>query len=83
VQTRRFLPPNARGTRNVEYIYARLEQYNGISQRLASNRLHSIKAAAELGPADDVLFDLCGGVYDLVTREWRGSLTDGGAQPDE
>jgi hypothetical protein len=72
--------------RNVEYIYARLEQYNGISQRLAGNRLHSIKAAkagAELGPADDVLFDLCGGVYDLVTREWLGSLTDGGAQPDE
>jgi len=36
-----------------------------------------IKAdAAGRGPADNVLFDLTGGVYDPKTLEWIGSLTE-------
>jgi hypothetical protein len=32
------------------------------------------------GPADNVLFDLSGGVYDPETLESLGSLTEGGAE---
>jgi hypothetical protein len=32
------------------------------------------------GPADNVIFDMTGNVYDPVTKEWLGSLTQGGAK---
>ena len=53
----------------------------GRDPALASERLHQIKAAAGRGAADNVLFDLSGGVYDPVTGTWLGSLTEGGAKP--
>lgn len=73
------LPSNARSTTNVSEIFRRLERYNGIDPRLASERLHQIKAVTGRGPDDNVLFDLSGGVYDPINRTWLGSLTEGGA----
>jgi RHS repeat-associated protein len=68
-------------TGNFDEVARRLERYHGIDRALASERLHEIKAATGRGPADNVLFDLTGNVYDPVTRESLGSLTAGGAQP--
>ncbi|MBO0805091.1 MAG: hypothetical protein J2P25_18700 [Nocardiopsaceae bacterium] len=72
------LPPSARTTSNVKYMFQRLQQYNGISPETASARLHAIKAAFGLGGADNVTFDLSGGVYS-PSGEYLGSLTQGGA----
>jgi hypothetical protein len=76
----RPLPAKVKGITNVEEVYQRLEKYNGISRQVASERLHAIKKAAGRGPDDNVLFDKSGGVYDPRTREWLGSLTEGGAK---
>jgi hypothetical protein len=48
--------------------------------RPGQTRLHEIKAATGRGPADDVVFDLTGNVYDPGTGELLGSLTAGGAK---
>ena len=74
------LPENARRTTNPNEIFSRLEKFNGIDPKLASKRLHEIKAATGRGGADNVLFDLSGGVYDPKTLNWLGSLTEGGAK---
>jgi len=74
------LPSNARVLENPQEVYRRLEQYHGIDPKVASERLHQIKANAVRGADDNVLFDMTGNVYDPVTREWLGSLTEGGAK---
>jgi RHS repeat-associated protein len=74
------LPRNARSTMNATEVFRRLQQYHGIDQVTASQRLHDIKAASGRGPADNVLFDLTGGVYDPVTRRLLGHLTQGGGR---
>jgi hypothetical protein len=74
----RRLPPVAESART---IYKRLERYHGIRPELAGERLHEIKAKSGYGAADNVIFDLSGGVYDPNTLEWIGSLTEGGASP--
>jgi RHS repeat-associated protein len=71
-------PFAGRTSSNFDWIASRLEQYHGIGRSLASDRLHAIKEAAGLGPADNVLFDRTGNVYDSVTGEWLGSLSEGG-----
>jgi RHS repeat-associated protein len=73
------LPAAARSTTNVAEVFRRLQQFNGIDPTLASERLHQIKAAAGLGAAENVLFDLSGGVYHPVTRALLGNMTTGGA----
>jgi hypothetical protein len=60
-------------------VFRRVANFHGIDSVRASQRLHEIKKAAGRGPADDVLFDLTGNVYDPDTRQWLGSLTQGGA----
>jgi len=74
------LPTSARTTTEAAEIFRRLERFHGISEKLASQRLHAIKEAAGRGPSDNVLFDLTGNVYNPATREWLGSLTQGGAK---
>lgn len=74
------LPYSARSTNSFDEISKRLSGNHGIDRPLASERLHDIKQASGLGGADNVLFDLTGGVYDPVTRELLGSLTQGGAK---
>jgi hypothetical protein len=74
----RILPDNARPLRNVAEVFRRLVQYNKVSPDLASARLHAIKQAAGRGGAHNVIFDRSGGVYNPQTREFLGSLTEGG-----
>ena len=74
------LPKNARILTNETDVFKHLQKYNGIDPKLASERLHAIKKAANRGPADNVLFDMTGNVYDPVTKEWLGSMTYGGAK---
>lgn len=79
---RNVLPDNARTYTNSKAAFEHLEKFNGISPKLASERLHHIKSAAQTsrGGADNVLFDRSGGVWDPKTREFLGSLTEGGAK---
>ncbi|HXG10510.1 MAG TPA: hypothetical protein VNK04_12180 [Gemmataceae bacterium] len=55
-----------------------MKLYHGIEPHVARNRLHELKQREGRGPADDLLFDLTGNVYDPETREWLGCLTEGG-----
>lgn len=73
------LPSNARTTTNAENVFSRLGENHGINRDLASNRLHEIKHATGRGGADNVIFDLSGGVYDEAGY-FLGSLTEGGAK---
>jgi RHS repeat-associated protein len=79
---RNTLPANARTFSNEKAAFQHLDKFNGISPNLASERLHQIKQAAQTsrGGADNVLFDRSGGVWDPKTREFLGSLTEGGAK---
>jgi hypothetical protein len=74
------LPNNARTTTNPDEVFKHLQTECGIDPKIASERLHQIKSATGKGPADNVLFDWSGGVWDPVTRRWLGSLTAGGAK---
>ena len=74
------LAKNARILTESSDVFKHLEKYNGIDPRLASDRLHEIKKASGRGGADNVIFDMTGNVYDPITKEWLGSLTQGGAQ---
>jgi len=74
------LPKRAWSTKDKKQGFAHLKNKHGINPHLASDRLHAIKKASGRGPADNVLFDRTGGVYDPVTRGWLGSLTQGGGR---
>jgi RHS repeat-associated protein len=76
----RLLPQNARIFQNIRDAFSHLQRYHGIDPVTASERLHAIKAAWGLGPAENVLVDRTGGVWHSVTREFLGSLTEGGAK---
>ena len=71
------LPANARTTIDPQEVYRRLEKFHGIDPAKAGDRLHDIKKSAGLGPADNVVFDWTGNVYDKGGN-WLGSLTAGG-----
>ncbi len=75
-----LLPSTARTFTNAEAAFSHLEDFHGIDPILASERLHGIKAAWGLGPAENVLFDRTGGVWDAATGRYLGSLTQGGAK---
>jgi RHS repeat-associated protein len=68
------LPANARTTTNANEVFRRLDMFHGVPQDVASTRLHEIKHNVGRGGADNVLFDLTGGVWDSNTREFLGSL---------
>ena len=73
-----YLPARARTYGDFDEAAAHLERFHGIDPRVASARLHAIKDEFGLSGADHVLIDRTGNVYDPVTREWLGSLTQGG-----
>jgi len=70
--------PEHVATHPVEFVYARLEKYHGIAKRVASNRLHRIKAEHFLPPDFELLFHRTGNVYRADDRTLIGSLTAGG-----
>jgi hypothetical protein len=65
---------------NIDVLFAHLEEFHGISRELASKRLHRIKDEHGFPPDRDLLFDYSGGVFDPVSKEWLGSLTQGGKE---
>jgi len=72
------LPANARiltGPDAPSRLYPHLERFHGIPPHVARERLHAIKDAAHRGPADNIILDWTGNVFDPVTRQWLGSLT--------
>ena len=71
-----FCPLGARFTNNWETITWRLKTYHGIDPETASARLHKIKEGIQGN--HDVTFDLTGNVYDAVSGDLLGSLTQGG-----
>jgi hypothetical protein len=74
------LPEHAKVFTVAAALYDHLAENHGISPALASERLHYIKNRLGYGAADNVLFDHTGNLYDPVTRQWLGSLTEGGAK---
>jgi hypothetical protein len=74
------LPENARLTQSVNDVFSRLERFHAVDPRLASERLHDIKAATGRGAADNVVFDMTGNVFSPETGELLGSLTEGGSK---
>jgi hypothetical protein len=70
----------ARTTRDVDLVFRHLEKYHGIDPRLASERLHQIKARNGLPGNADLIFDMTGNVYSPNTLESLGSLTEEGAK---
>ncbi|NJN61637.1 MAG: hypothetical protein HC795_09040 [Coleofasciculaceae cyanobacterium RL_1_1] len=69
-----------RVTTEFETIANHLRKYCGIGRMLSSKRLHQIKLNHGLGGADNVVFDFSGGIYNRDSREFLGSLTEGGAR---
>jgi RHS repeat-associated protein len=63
--------------RPIEDVFRNLEEYHGISENLASLRLHQIKEASGFG-GKNVVVDMTGNVYNPFTGELIGSLTQGG-----
>jgi hypothetical protein len=56
--------------------FRHLKKNHGIEEIVASNRLHRLKESAFLGPADDVVIGRTGDVYNAMTGDRIGSLTD-------
>ena len=68
-----------RTTTKFEIVSAHLQEFHGISEALASKRLHKLKELYDLRGAD-VIFDFTGGVYAPDSLESMGTLTAGGAK---
>jgi len=69
-----MLPTNAR-TADIQEVYRRLQQYQGSSSVVASQRLHEGKQALGIPANANLLFDMTGNVYDPATSELLFSLT--------
>ncbi len=63
------------GKAGFEQVAAHLAKYSGISRARCRERIHQIKAAWGLGPADDCYFGLSGDVYHPYTGEFMNTLT--------
>jgi hypothetical protein len=55
-------------------VFRHLADHHGVDLFAASERLHRIKQAQGLGPADDVYLGLTGDVYDPKSGEFIGNL---------
>jgi hypothetical protein len=65
-----------RGPDAPQKAFRHLERFCGLEPKVASNRLHKIKARAQLSATDDVIIGRTGDVYNATTGEHLGSLTD-------
>jgi hypothetical protein len=72
------LPEHAKRFASAPALYQHLRDYHGISEVTASERLHKLKQQCGYGAADNPIFDRTGNLYDPITLEWVGSLTEGG-----
>ncbi len=74
------LPNDAKLSRDKDDIFKNLDQNHGISNDIASERLHKLKEANGLRGDEDVIIDRTGNVFNSHTGEKMGSLTEGGAK---
>jgi hypothetical protein len=74
----RPLPAHATVLTDTNEVFKRLKRNHGIDPATASERLHALKKKSGRGADDNVIFGVTGCVYDSDTREWLGSLTEGG-----
>jgi hypothetical protein len=65
-----------RGPTASQQAFQHLRRFHGLDPAVASNRLHRIKQRAGLTAADEVVIGRTGDVYNAVTGEHLGSLTD-------
>jgi hypothetical protein len=65
-----------RGSDAPDRAYAHLRDYHGVPPGTASDRLHRIKQRSGLSPIASVAIGRTGDVYDEMTGEHLGSLTD-------
>lgn len=65
-----------RGPKAPQRVYKHLARYHGLNPKVASNRLHKLKAQGRLAPNDDVVIGRTGDVYNAYTGERLGTLTD-------
>jgi hypothetical protein len=65
-----------RGSDAPSRAYEHLRAYHGVSPGIASDRLHRIKQRSGLRPITSVVIGRTGDVYDEMTGEHLGSLTD-------
>ncbi len=66
-----------RGPNAARDAFQHLEKFHATDPHVASERLHAIKEAAGLGPADNAIIGRTGDVYNPYTGEKIGSLTQG------
>jgi hypothetical protein len=73
----RRIPGNPfRGANAPQRAFDHLEKYSGLDPNVASARLHRLKRAGNLGGDDDVVIGRTGDVYNALTGEHLGTLTD-------
>jgi hypothetical protein len=72
------LPEKAQQFSTTDALFRHLEEYHGITERMASERLHKLKRECGYRPDSVLIFDHTGNIYDPSSREWIGSLTQGG-----
>jgi hypothetical protein len=75
--------PDHVATYPIDYIYDHLQRNHGIEPPVASNRLHRIKDQNGFPANFELLFHVTGNVYRKDTREYVGSLTQGGKTAGE
>lgn len=65
-----------RGADAPERAYAHLQRFHGVERLMATQRLHRIKQRSGLGATDNVVIGRTGDVYDEISGERLGSLTE-------
>jgi hypothetical protein len=65
-----------RGNDAPQRAYQHLAKFHGIEPQVARNRLEKLKKQGGLAPPDDVIIGRTGDVYNAITGERLGSLTD-------
>ncbi len=69
------LPADAFTHGDADLAFKRLERFQKVDPNVASDRLHTINDANNLGGADNVIFDATSGVFHPETGEYPGTLT--------
>lgn len=65
-----------RGPDAPDRAYAHLREFHGVDPGTATERLHRIKQRSGLGPTTNVVIGRTGDVYEEMSGEFLGSLTN-------
>lgn len=70
--------PDHVSTYPIDFVYRHLQEFHGIDENVARNRLHAIKESLRLSANFQLLFHKTGNVDRADDRKFIGSLTQGG-----